>query len=72
MHEGDLKYEPCECGADCWFRERSKEEPCWGSVYEIEELYDLDSGFYDWVHACEGHEDVYHGGAYKPYEGEKE
>lgn len=48
---------PCYCGELCVY-----EGPdCWGTVQAIEE-----EGGEDWyfVHACEGHEDVYHGGSY--------
>jgi hypothetical protein len=49
------------CNEDCYAIDN--EEPCWGDTQAIDEEYYGDDDYY-WVHACEGHQDKYHGGDY--------
>lgn len=52
----DESYKTCQgCDADC--PHDSDEEPCWGEVKVIDEIYTDDD--YYWVHCCEGHEDIW-------------
>lgn len=62
---GDGTEEGC-CGEECSFEDYNEPpaEPCWGTVTVVDEQYG--EGDYWWIHACEGHQDVHDGGAYRP------
>lgn len=53
------------CGADCWAFEFGRGGPCWGPTFACDEVPSFDDDW-AWVHSCEGHNDLWHGGAYKP------
>ena len=58
----------CGCGAECTYAlwEESRENEyglCWGEVTVVDEIT-YEDGDYGWVHACEGHRDLYFGGEY--------
>jgi len=54
----------CYCGAPCDFEK--EDEPCWGDINAVDEVYD-DDGYYEWIHACEGHRQCSMGGPYIQY-----
>lgn len=59
-----MKAANCFCGASCPYA--SEKEPCWGEVNVLGEEPAGDGDYY-WVHACEGHKDVYYEcSGYKP------
>ena len=47
------------CGDDCWIHNIGDERylPCWGDVEVVGEEGGGDD--YYWVHACQGHKDMY-------------
>lgn len=54
------------CGEDCYkfdFDDEQKTQPCWGKVRVVDEIRYGDD--WNWVHACEGHYDMWDGGSYK-------
>lgn len=57
-------YKKCECGSDCIYFDDNINEPCWGPVSAIDEVYDGDD--WGWIHVCRGHGNVYDGGEYIP------
>lgn len=57
-----MKVECCYCGDSCLYDNEQGE--CWGKVNTIDEVPGEDGDYY-WIHTCEGHKDVYHGGKYK-------
>jgi hypothetical protein len=63
-------YKPCSCGGDCFrYFVADEKDPCWGPVEAIDEQpYADEDGAEDWywVHACQGHINVYEGGKYTP------
>jgi hypothetical protein len=63
--ELDITYRRADCcGADCHYG-NIEGEPCWGKVELMDEVAVGDE--YLWLHACQGHADVYCGdGPYKP------
>jgi len=48
-------YNPASCcGDDCSFNwHATEEEPCWGDVEVIDEIYSETD--WSWIHACQGH-----------------
>ncbi len=54
----------CTCGASCDWEDTGK--PCYGKIEAIEELRS-DDDFY-WMHACEGHQNMYENKGYIPFE----
>ena len=47
------------CNSDCYKLGENKNEPCWGEICAVDEIYwgyDDDSS---WIHSCEGHYDQY-------------
>lgn len=60
---------PCVCGYNsCCFE--SEDELCYGEIKLVEE-YTLEDGTDHEIHACQGHKNVIHLGAYIPYSGVK-
>jgi len=55
-------YVPCSCGAGCPYEDKNSDEPCWGPVHAVDEIYSEDDWW--WIHACEGHHDKADGGEY--------
>lgn len=53
---------PCDCGATCDCAHDGN--PCWGQVSPVDEVPVDEDGDYAWIHACEGHFDVYDSGDY--------
>ena len=53
------------CGTHCDLFGVNPDEPCWGDVNVIEEIYDEEGESHQWIHRCKGHEDTYDGGVYK-------
>lgn len=55
-------YDPYACcGSDCFFFWSStKEDPCWGEVEVIGEECTDDYSDCWWIHACQGHKDMYY------------
>lgn len=49
------------CGADCNLLGNDPNEPCWGDVTCIDEIYDEDAEDHFWLHLCKGHVDCYDG-----------
>ena len=52
----------CYCGAPCSFKK--EDEPCWGEIGSVDNIYNDETEFYDWIHACKGHEHCSFGGPY--------
>ena len=62
----DTAYRQCDCGEDCYirdFEEEEREGKCWGRVNVIDKIESEDD--HSWVHACEGHRDLYEVGKYR-------
>jgi hypothetical protein len=60
------------CGSECYLWGDAEDRPCWGDVEVVGEVYmeaepEEDSEYW-WIHACQGHKDVYDGGDYHPEE----
>lgn len=52
------------CGADCNNLGDNPEEPCWGDVEVVDEIYDEDIEDYSCLHMCQGHIGAYYGNGY--------
>jgi len=65
MSKYDYKEAEC-CGADCEFLDCDDDQPCWGQVEVVDEEFSDDYEYSRWIHACQGHEDIYCGGEYIP------
>jgi hypothetical protein len=67
---GGSAYRPCECGGHCFrYFVAGDKDPCWGRTVATDDRpYTDEDGNEDWVwvHACQGHMEVYEGGRYTP------
>ena len=62
-----VSYDPQACcGAECYMLGCIDNQPCWGNVEAIDEQCTEDYSDCWWVHACQGHLQVYGGGKYTP------
>ncbi len=50
------------CDCDCDYLNWYDNEPCWGQVTVVDEIYSDDDSW--WIHACEGHAERNDGGKY--------
>lgn len=52
----------CYCGAPCDFEK--DDEPCWGEINAVDNVFNEEIDLYNWIHACKGHEHCSLGGPY--------
>jgi hypothetical protein len=56
---GSATYDPKACcGSDCWAFGEGKGQ-CWGKVEVIDSMGDDPDGGELWVHACQGHKEMW-------------
>jgi hypothetical protein len=56
MFNDSYKSAPC-CGDECIYLGDNPDQPCWGQVMVVDEAGSVENHW--WVHACEGHADLY-------------
>jgi hypothetical protein len=63
MRSASYKESKC-CKSDCDYESDLENEPCWGEVQVVGEQGGQEEGDWNWVHACEGHNETIDGGKY--------
>jgi len=67
MKSPSYKQASCCYHCDCDYLDTNDNEPCWGEVEVVDEIYYEDAPDYGgWVHLCEGHQAKYNDGKYLP------